>query len=124
MADHSVKVPPGLFTEWLSEALLEHDAKSGTVAAIVADKAAQWAADQELKACCDHMRDHQWGFVKRPDGTNVHRAVYLQESRRPKPPNLKQQALEQFAHVDRILRENGYIPAGCILAALEALPDE
>jgi len=44
--------------------------------------------------------------------------------RRPNPPSLKQQALEQFAHVDRILRENGCIPAGCILAALEALPDE
>ena len=50
-------------------------------------------ADQELEACCDHMRDHQWGFVERPDGTKIHRAIYLQQSRRPKPPTLKEQAL-------------------------------
>ena len=114
MADHSLKVPPELFTEWLSESLLEHDAKSGTVAAIVAGKAAQWAADQELQACCEWLKGDGWcGSIAR-----------LHAARRPKPPSLKQQALEQFAHVDRILRENGCIPAGCILAALEALPDE
>jgi len=39
------------------------------------------------------MRDFQWGFVERPDGTKMHRAVYLQQSRRPKPLSLKEQAL-------------------------------
>ena len=92
MADYPVKVPPELFTEWLSEALLQHDAKSGTIAAMVADRAAQWGADQELKACCDHMRDFQWGFVDRGDGTKIHRAVHLEQSRRPKPLTLAEQA--------------------------------
>ena len=35
MADHPVNVPAELFTEWLSEASLNHDHKSGTVAALV-----------------------------------------------------------------------------------------
>ena len=59
----------------------------------IATQAARWGADQELEACCEHMRDHQWGFVERPDGTMIHRAVYLQQSRRPEPPSLKEQAL-------------------------------
>ena len=82
MGDHPVKVPPELFTEWLSEALLQHDAKSGTVAAMVADKAAQWGADQELEACC------QWLAHETPEGyINA-----LRNARRPKPPTLAEQA--------------------------------
>ena len=30
---------------------------------------------------------------------------------RPKPPSLKEQALEQYAHIERILRDHGHIPA-------------
>jgi len=78
---------------------------------VFAQKIAQWAADQELQACCEWLKGDGWcGSIAR-----------LHAARRPKPPSLKQQALEQFAHV---LRENDCITAGCILAALEALPDD
>lgn len=59
-----------------------------------ATELAQQIADQELEACCDHIRDYQWGFVDRPDGTKMHRAVDLQLARRPKPPSLAELALE------------------------------
>ncbi len=43
---------------------------------------------------------------------------------RPKPPSLKEQALEQYAHIERVLRDHGYVPAGCVMEALEALSDD
>ena len=59
----------------------------------VAAEAAQWGSDQELQACCDHIRNYQWGFVDRPDGTKMHRAVDLEFARRPQLLSLKGQAL-------------------------------
>ena len=91
MNDHPITPPPELVEQWVDASVLE--------GAITYDEfnfanlAARWGADQELEACCDHMRDHQWGFVERPDGTKIHRAIYLQQSRRPKPPSLKERAL-------------------------------
>jgi hypothetical protein len=82
VTDHPVKIPPELFTEWLSEALLQHDAKSGTIAAMVADKAAQWGADQELEACCEWL-DTQ------PEWRDA-----LRTARRPKPPSLAEQGMD------------------------------
>ncbi len=110
MADHPVKVPPELFTEWLSEALLQHDAKSGTVAAMVADRAAQWGADQELEACCE--------WVGYPTAVRQ-----LRTARRPKPPTLAEQALDQYERIEDVLRHQSVIPARCIRAALERLAE-
>ena len=89
---YDITPPPELVQQWASEfygTTIAHP----EAAIYVATKAARWGADQELEACCDHMRDHQWGFVERPDGTKIHRAIYLQQSRRPKPPSLKERAL-------------------------------
>ena len=65
--------PPELIEEWLGlwpqESLLA---------------AAQWGADQELEACCEWLQD--------PD-LNVD-TYKLRAARRPKPPSLKEQALE------------------------------
>ena len=101
--------PPELVREWLCSedypwGPLEQQSITITTNRLqnVATKAAQWGADQELEACCEHMRDHQWGFVERPDGTMIHRAVYLQQSRRPEPPRLKEQALDAW---DRLRNE-------------------
>jgi len=63
----------------------------------VAAEAAQWGAYQELEACCEHIRNYQWGFVDLPDGTKMHRAVHLNLARRPQPPSLKEQALAILA---------------------------
>ena len=87
MADHPVKVPAELFTEWLNEAMAKTslNAKPGTVAAIMADRAAQWGADQELEACCEWLRSKD---ILEP-------AIdALRTTRRPKPPTLAEQALK------------------------------
>ena len=83
MADHPVRVPPELFTEWLNEALRHTslNAKPGTVAAVMADRAAQWGADQELEACCEWL-----GYPVA--------ARQLRTTRRPKPPTLAEQGLK------------------------------
>jgi hypothetical protein len=109
-------VPPELFTEWLSEALLEHDAKSGTVAAIVADKAAQWGADEELNYCCDELSF--WG--------SRGMAERLRSDRRPKPPSLKKQAYDAldtyiYGEPDPKDKERTY---NTIRRAIEALPND
>ncbi len=83
MGDHPVKVPPELFAEWLQAAVEEHGSKPGTVAGIVAARAAQWAADQELEACCEWLGGS--GYA----GTGL----TLRAARRPKPPTLAEQAL-------------------------------
>jgi hypothetical protein len=82
---------------------------------VVLYEAFQAGADQELEACCEWFLLEGW----HPDHPNKLRAA-----RRPKPPNLKEQALQALAHL-----ENG---AHCsmdttesahyIRRALESLP--
>ena len=117
--DHPITPPPELLRQWCL-----HSSEHETYEQFwrhIATQAAQWGADQELEACCEHMRDHQWGFVERPDGTMIHRAVYLQQSRRPKPPTLKEQALEALEHI--LHNSSTELGAETIRRALEALDD-
>ena len=75
--------------------------------------AAQWGADQELEACCE------W-FVR--DWTDVETADKLRAARRPKPPSLKEQALDELC----ISFDRGYLKkeaADTIRRALEQLDD-
>jgi hypothetical protein len=118
---HPITPPSELVKQWEINATLNRKAASLWTTAFAAE-AAQWGADQELEACCEHMRDHQWGFVERPDGTKMHRAVYLQQSRRPKPPSLKEQALlaiDTAVADDRLSAD----VASVVRRALEALDD-
>jgi hypothetical protein len=70
------------------------------------DRAAQWGANQELEACCEWLDRRLFGR----DEIAAFRAA-----RSPKPPSLKEQALEQC---------NDYIdPDGIIRRALEQLPN-
>lgn len=50
----------------------------------IARQAAQWGADQELDECCEALTDKCFNG----------QATLLREWRRPKPPSLKEQALE------------------------------
>jgi hypothetical protein len=50
----------------------------------IATQAARWGADQELEACCEWLQD--------PD-LNVD-TYKLRAARRPKPPSLKEQAMQ------------------------------
>ena len=73
------------------------------------EKAYQAGADQELEACCELMdRD----FLAGPSD--------LHAARRPKPPSLKEQALETLKYPKDLWSE---IEVDTIRRALEALPE-
>jgi hypothetical protein len=80
--------PPALFAEWLQHAMEQYGTKPGTVAGIVARKAAQYAADQELQACVE------WLLQERIFSTDSDYLFQLRAARRPKPPTLAEQGLK------------------------------
>ena len=116
MNDHPIMPPPELVQDWL----IDGTGKPSLLNYLAA-QAAQWGADQELEACCDHIRDYQWGFVDRPDGTKMHRAVDLELARRPKPPSLKERALQAWAAVEAGTDDQAAMAV--IRRALEQLDD-
>ena len=80
----------------------------------IAQKAAQWGADQELEACIEWLREYHQG--KCAGGTEN-----LRRSRRPKPPSLKQKALEALETTPKLVGFESERDA--IQRALEALDD-
>jgi len=84
----------------------------------IADNSAQWGADQELEACCEHIGD--W-FA-----TPEYRRAELRAARRPKPASLKEQALSDFAHLmgELIGTERYKDRIASLRRALEALPND
>ncbi len=76
------------------------------------EKAYQAGADQELEACYEWLRAKYWIC---PDFTDELRAA-----RRPKPPSLKEQALEALDEEQAELSIQNY---KLIRAVLESLPD-
>ena len=80
----------------------------------IATRAAQWGADQELEACC------HWLAEETPEPyINA-----LRVTRRPKPPSLKEQALQALAEADAGLTELEWPQCSdTIRRALEQLPD-
>ena len=105
--------PPELVEQWFDASVLE--------GAITYDEfnfanlAAQWGADQELEACCE------WFIC---DWTDIETADKLRAARRPKPPSLKEQALEQLGCIQTDLNKFGMgISTDTIRRALEALDD-
>jgi hypothetical protein len=84
----------------------------------IATQAVQWGADQELEACCEVLARELIC-----DGKHV--ATDLRAARRPKPPSLKEQALEQLACIQTDLNKFGMgISTDTILAALETLSND
>ena len=87
----------------------------------IAPRAAQWGADQELAACCRQLTDPEW-YDEIKNLRGPFRAAELRAARRPKPPSLKEQALDDL----RIAFDRGClsgIQADTIRRALEQLPD-
>jgi hypothetical protein len=82
MAEHPITPPPELVSEWAAESLATRH---------LCTQAAQWGADQELEACCE------WLSVPFPSYGRELRAA-----RRPKPPSLREQALEELDAVERL----------------------
>ena len=109
--------PPELVQQWSTEAEQNHDPKVAYSLVIgLANRAAQWGADQELEACVAWLDGYEregWA------------AQELRAARRPKPPSLKEQALEQLDGIAAVFRmsHGGDIVCDKIRCALEALDD-
>ncbi len=95
MADHPVKVPEELVRQWWEEAV---EAMSEYWPAYVADRAAQWGADEQLYKVNDWIRcsgsypktDIRWEL----DIVQLDRlGRELWQAMRPKPPSLAEQGM-------------------------------
>ena len=85
---------------------------------VVLYEAFQAGADQELEACINyfHEYDPSWGEASEL-------ITGLRDARRPKPPSLKEQALDQLRSIQVDLTRCGMgISVELIRRALESLP--
>ena len=118
--EYPITPPPELVEQWVAE--IWHEGTPVRVAQSdlhLAAATARWGADQELEACCEWLEAHFHGMKEW--------AAELRTARRPKPPSLKERALEVLGRVSK----DGY-PCNyqddedwnTIRQALELLPDE
>jgi hypothetical protein len=107
---HPITPPPELVQQWWDDfngAFYEFEAITATVF--------QAGADQELEACCEWLCRSGHQFAE----TYV---AYLRAARRPKPPSLKEQAMDALNVIeDKMLGPT--TEEKLIRRALEALPD-
>lgn len=106
---HPITLPPELVEQWYSNSPLDRGLT-------IATQAAQWGADQELRACCDAI----YLLEDRPFSGGT--AEWLRTTRRPKKQSQKEQALSEVAAAvacGNITPERGAI----IRLALEQLDD-
>ncbi len=94
---HPITPPRELVEQWASEKC--YDERDWLYELHIANRAAQWGADQELEACCE------W-FVR--DWTDIEIADNLRAARRSKPPSLKEQALAELERVDMLWDTNEF----------------
>jgi hypothetical protein len=83
---HPITPPPELLRKWCAHNSEHEDLEQFW--RYIATQAAQWGADQELTECLRYASD------------NGLSATRMRETRRPKPPSLREQAM-------RVLVENG-----------------
>ena len=114
----SIIPSPELIGTWLAEAA---ELKLPIPANIdyIATRAAQWGADQELEACCLELVD---GIGRLHAEFPSCLADDLRAARRPKPPSLKEQALEALVSINSNFHVYG-ADIDTIRRALEALPE-
>lgn len=135
MTDHPITPPPELVEQWRREPEYAYDTQPKTMVTMTADRWIQYwktsegelqkARDEELEACCDWLgvqetRSPQW-FDLRHDACAL--VSDLRAARRPKPPSLKEQALEALAAIEGDFNTVGD-RADTIRRALESLPND
>jgi hypothetical protein len=115
MTEHPITPPPELVKQWRSEPEYSDGHHKITMVTMsqdrlmeICEKSALHGADQELEACCVLMDKWDLGG---PD---------LRECRRPKPPSLKEQALETLKYPKDFWSE---AEVDTIRLALEQLDD-
>jgi hypothetical protein len=114
--EHPITPPRELVEQWHEQLRGDPCPVEYATAAIslIATQAARWGADQELEACCEWLVVDDWKNVSK----------HLRAARRPKPPSLKEQALQalDLLKVDASTHGLGF-DSSTIRRALEALPD-
>ena len=88
--------------------------RSGACFEAICRVSAQWGADLELEACCSYFEDHLREGL----------AIELRLARRPKPPSLKEQALEILEINNDVDSQLSAVHYNTIRRALEALPND
>ena len=103
---HPIVPPPQLVQQWINDGPPLDQPKY--VAHYVATQAAHWAADHELEACCEWLESvygmYDW-------------STELRTTRRPKPPSLKEQAIESLTKIEN--NEATFLDTSIIRRALE-----
>ena len=93
--EHPITPPPELVEKWI-ELTRSNDcigAYPQNYEHLVATQAARWGADQELEACCEWVSRFNYDDYSYQERLRAAR-------RRPKPPSLKEQALQVLANAD------------------------
>ena len=108
---HPIVPSPEQVDQWFDDAVR----LNSTPKYYIARQSALWSADQELEACCE--------WVSPFSHDDCYYEDKLRTARRPKPPSLKEQALEVLN-----ITQKGYglaqVDLDTIRQALEALPDD
>jgi predicted HD phosphohydrolase len=115
---HPITPPPELVEQWLSEHYGAVSVVPGTAISYVATEGARWGADQELQACCLLLDDGEHAA-----SYGCHNGTSLRAARRPKPPSLKEQALELVRKIEGTGSPWALSELGVVRRALEALDD-
>jgi hypothetical protein len=103
---HPITPPPELVEQWRTKYVETRCSFTDLVA-----EAARWGADQELEACCEWLDKR---FQRDPFFSKE-----LCAARRPKPPSLKEQALDELTSAERLYPADW----STIRRALETLDD-
>jgi hypothetical protein len=90
----------------------------------LARHAAQWGADQELEACRMEIIDGAGLFYIDETSDRVRLTEDIRATRRPKPPSLKEQALDALTLLCKGPNATAFVTCtDTIRRALEQLPD-
>jgi hypothetical protein len=120
---HHITPPPELIEDWIEIAKPE-PWKRTPDPNVLCTLAAQWGADQELEACCRQLTDPEW-YDEIKNLRGPFRAAELRAARRPKPPSLKEQALDELDGIAAVFRmsHGGDLVCDKIRRVLEQLDD-
>jgi hypothetical protein len=90
MNEYPITPPPELVKQWIKECDQPDNPRWQEYEQDIANRAAQWGADQELEACCEWLKleGHEYELEA------------LLAARRPKPQSLKEMALQALAEAD------------------------
>jgi len=105
MSNHPITPPPELVSKWANLFEFHSDAEVFT-------EVARWGSDTELDACCEQLK------------MLTHTVEELRARRRPKPPTLKEQALELVNRSKSAMSVLTLSEVETIRQALEALPND